>query len=216
MKGTESIVVEGPEDEAARPALDLFGDAAFGLTLIGWAAVGLYKGRADTPVTLTLVAVNVVVGALFLLRRAPRRRASTMEVALCMPSVICGPLAMGVAPAPEAWPVAAQALFVASAAGLVVALVTLGSSFGILPAVREVVARGPYRLVRHPIYAAELLLVVAAAGLGARSLWGAAVIAATLATLVLRIVVEERVLAGDAAYGDYRERVRWRLLPLIW
>lgn len=202
--------------EPSRTAFDLFADAAFGLTLVGWAVVGLYKGRASSPVGLTLVAVNVVVGLLFVLRRAPRRQGTPGQIALCLPSVLMGPAAMGVAPPAESWPLSAQVAFALGAVGLVVSLGTLGSSFSILPALRRIVARGPYRLVRHPIYAAELLMVIAAAGLAAQSLWGALVIAAMLATLALRIWVEERLLSEDPAYRAYRSRVRWRLLPPVW
>lgn len=199
-----------------RTAIDFAVDAALGATLLGWAVAGLLKGRVDSLVGLTLVAVNVVVGGLFLLRRPVRRRAAPREVALCLPSVLMGPAAMLVAPAIEGWTAPAQLLFVAAALALLVSLATLGGSFAVLPALRGVVARGPYRLLRHPVYAAELLMVVAAAGLAARSLWGVGVIVTTLVTLAVRIGVEERVLMDDDAYRAYQSRVRWRLVPLLW
>lgn len=203
-------------DERHRPLIDVLVDAALAATLVGWAIAGLVKGRVATPVGMTLVTVNVVVGFLFLTRQRVRRRASPVEIAIAVPSVLMGPAAMMVAPPAERWPVEANALFMVAAAGLVVSLVTLGTSFSVLPALREVVARGPYRLVRHPIYLAELAMVAAAAGLAARSAVGFGVIAATVVTLGLRIVVEERVLMSDDAYQAYREQVRWRLIPYLW
>jgi len=202
--------------ERRRSLIDVVVDAALAATLVGWAIAGLIKGRVATPVGVTLVAVNVLVGLLFLTRRPVRHHASAGEIALAIPSVLMGPAAMLAAPPAQGWPLAANVLFVAAAAALVISLATLGTSFSVLPALREVVARGPYRLVRHPIYLAELLMVVAAAGVAARSFVGLAVIAGTVVTLALRIVVEERVLMNDDAYAAYREQVRWRLFPLLW
>lgn len=203
-------------DERRRPLIDVLVDAALAATLVGWAIAGLVKGRIATPVGMTLVAVNVVVGILFLTRQRVRRRASPSEIALAIPSVLMGPAAMLVAPPVESWPFQANGLFIVAAGALLVSLGTLGTSFSVLPALRQVVARGPYRLVRHPIYLAELLMVVAAAGLAGRSFAGLGVILATLVTLGLRIVVEESVLMNDDAYAAYRRRVRWRLIPLLW
>jgi protein-S-isoprenylcysteine O-methyltransferase Ste14 len=31
-----------------------------------------------------------------------------------------------------------------------------------------------------------------------------------------RVLAEERLLSGSAAYRAYRERVRWRLIPYLW
>ena len=203
-------------DERRRPLIDVLVDAALAATLVGWAIAGLVKGRVATPVGITLVTVNVVVGLLFLTRQRVRRRATPGAIALAVPSVLMGPAAMLVAPPAERWPAEANGLFAVAALALVVSLGTLGRSFSVLPALREVVARGPYRLIRHPIYLAELTMVAAAAGLAGRSLLGLGVILATVVTLGLRIVVEESVLSNDDAYTAYRKRVRWRLIPRVW
>ena len=47
-----------------------------------------------------------------------------------------------------------------SAVGLIIVVaskITLGRSFGLVPANRGVVVRGPYTFVRHPIYAGYLV-----------------------------------------------------------
>ena len=79
------------------------------------------------------------------------------------------------------------------------------------------VARGgPYGVVRHPMYAGMVPVMV---GMG---LWLAATAAAVAALvptafLVVRIVHEERVLRARLPdYADYAAAVRWRLLPGIW
>jgi len=90
--------------------------------------------------------------------------------------------------------------------------VTIGRSFGIAPANRGIVARGPYNVVRHPIYAGYLL--THAATLAAfPSWWNVAAVLAGDIALVLRALREERVLSADRAYRRYCGRVAWHLVP---
>jgi protein-S-isoprenylcysteine O-methyltransferase Ste14 len=104
---------------------------------------------------------------------------------------------------------------IASALGLgvvVVGKLTLGRSFGLVPANRGVVIRGPYALVRHPIYSGYLITHLAF--LIAHPLWWNVVVLATADTaLVVRALIEERVLNRDAEYQAYCERVGWHLVP---
>src|SRR6266508_239014 len=92
-------------------------------------------------------------------------------------------------------------------------LATLGRCFGLLPEVRGLVLRGPYRLVRHPVYLGELI-----ASLGILVAKPHPLIAATLAAFVVlqywRTVYEERARAAayPSEYPAYRARVP-RLVP---
>jgi protein-S-isoprenylcysteine O-methyltransferase Ste14 len=95
---------------------------------------------------------------------------------------------------------------------VVVGKLTLGRSFGIAPANRGIVARGPYNVVRHPIYAGYLVTHIAflVANPGP---WNVAVVVIGDSALVVRALIEERVLGGDAAYQTYCRRVGWHLVP---
>jgi protein-S-isoprenylcysteine O-methyltransferase Ste14 len=90
--------------------------------------------------------------------------------------------------------------------------VTIGRSFGLVPANRGVVARGPYNVVRHPIYAGYLL-THAAALVAYPSMWNALMVTAGDIALVLRALAEERVLSKDTEYQLYCHRVAWHLVP---
>jgi protein-S-isoprenylcysteine O-methyltransferase Ste14 len=81
---------------------------------------------------------------------------------------------------------------------------------------QRVISTGPYSVVRHPMYAAALLMFLGIA-IALGSWWGMAVLAAVLPALAWRLVDEERVLLRDLnGYADYRRKVRWRLIPLVW
>jgi len=80
----------------------------------------------------------------------------------------------------------------------------------------RVVSTGPYAFVRHPMYASMLFY-----GLGVPLLLGALsglIVAAALIVLIaIRAVFEERTLAAELpGYAAYAERVRYRLVPLVW
>ena len=95
---------------------------------------------------------------------------------------------------------------------VVVGKMTLGRSFGVVPANRGVVVRGPYTYVRHPIYTGYLITHAAflVAHPAPRNL---AVLVCADVALVLRALMEERVLSTDVAYQQYCQRVGWHLIP---
>jgi len=95
---------------------------------------------------------------------------------------------------------------------VLMSLAALGKAFGIAPADRGLISRGPYRWLRHPMYAGELLTVLGAL-IANPSWWNAAIFLVLLAAVLWRIHAEEHLIFG---YAGYRQRVRWRLLPLIW
>lgn len=96
-----------------------------------------------------------------------------------------------------------------------VAALTLGRRFGILPAHRGLQTSGLYRLVRHPIYLAYF--ICNSGFVLAYPHWpNIAVLLFWIVVQARRAVVEERVLMGDAAYHAYARRVRYRLVPGVW
>ena len=94
----------------------------------------------------------------------------------------------------------------------IAAKVALNRSFGVTAANRGVKRAGPYRWLRHPMYAGYLTTQIAFLLLNP-SPWNVGVYAVAWSVQVLRIRAEERVLLEDPAYQAYAEGVRFRLLP---
>jgi protein-S-isoprenylcysteine O-methyltransferase Ste14 len=81
---------------------------------------------------------------------------------------------------------------------------------------QKVVTSGPYRYMRHPMYAGALLFFLGAPLL-LGSWWGLAVAPLMVVVLGIRAVLEERTLIAELeGYGDYAARVRYRLVPGVW
>ncbi|MBX5192734.1 isoprenylcysteine carboxylmethyltransferase family protein [Rhizobium sp. NZLR3b] len=81
---------------------------------------------------------------------------------------------------------------------------------------QRVVSSGLYGIVRHPMYAAALVLFVGMP-LSLGSYWGLLAIPPAFGGLVARLLDEEKHLTRDLpGYAEYRRKVRSRLLPGLW
>lgn len=81
---------------------------------------------------------------------------------------------------------------------------------------QKVISTGPYALVRHPMYAAALVMLLGIP-LSLGSWWGILVMAAIVPAVIWRLLDEEKFLARSlSGYVAYQDSVRYRLLPLIW
>ena len=81
---------------------------------------------------------------------------------------------------------------------------------------QTVISTGPYRVVRHPMYAgAFLLLIFTPPALGS---WVALPsVVPLILVIVVRLLEEEKFLVIHlSGYEAYRRKVRFRLVPFIW
>ncbi len=185
------------------------------IALAGTAIVLADVAERSSVVRISAALLSATVGLLFIFRGPLRKGANLTTLALTVPSVVGGGVAFHFAPATNEWPLLAAALFAAGTGIAVVSFLYLGRSFAIFPAIRTCVVRGPYRFIRHPAYFGEYLLVWACFLANPRlvMVWLPVVV---LPCIVVRILVEERLLAERFEYVQYTRRVRWRLLPGIW
>ena len=161
---------------------------------------------------LLLVSESLVVVFTVMRRRA--YLVDTSAAALTITGIaLLGPPLLRTGDVPGLLPDALTALVSGAAVCFVIAgKITLGRSFGIVPANRGVVDKGPYLLVRHPIYAGYLVTHLAFVAAYPRP-WNIAVVIISDAALVWRALFEERLLRQDERYQAYCGRVGWHLVP---
>jgi protein-S-isoprenylcysteine O-methyltransferase Ste14 len=192
----------------------------------------------NSPFTLTAAAAWCVLVVVWLfgyaarVRTSPMRRARshlTLQVPAACLLILCFALMfnahsynlrMQVTPPDGMVGAIGAALAVAGVGFAVWARVVLGHNWsGLVMMVREghqLVQTGPYAIVRHPIYTGMFAAILGAAlTLGTLASWIA--VASGLFGILLRVDVEERLMASEfgAAHADYRARTR-KLVPLVW
>ena len=81
---------------------------------------------------------------------------------------------------------------------------------------QRVVDTGVYGVIRHPLYAGGLILL-AGMPLWLESYAGVVLAVVPSAVVSIRILFEERFLGRELpGYDSYTQRVRYRLIPLVW
>lgn len=81
---------------------------------------------------------------------------------------------------------------------------------------QTVISTGPYHLVRHPMYAGAILLILGIP-LALGSWWGLLLCIPMVAVMIWRLIDEENYLSKNlAGYIDYCAMTRYRLVPGIY
>lgn len=81
---------------------------------------------------------------------------------------------------------------------------------------QSVISTGPYRIVRHPMYAGALLIAVFTP-LALGSYWALLLFPLMSLTTMWRLLNEENFLARHLpGYDEYRLKTRYRLIPFVW
>lgn len=81
---------------------------------------------------------------------------------------------------------------------------------------QKVISTGPYALVRHPMYAGTIPILIGSP-LALGSWWGLSALIVIVPALIWRLVDEERFLRNNLpGYTEYVDQVRHRLVPYVW
>jgi isoprenylcysteine carboxyl methyltransferase (ICMT) family protein YpbQ len=169
--------------------------------------------RTGRVTGLLLLASEALVVVLTIVRRHARIVDRSVGAAVTTTVSLAGPPLLRASEIAVLIPDPVTAMI--SAIGLILVIVgkiTLGRSFGVVPANRGIVVRGPYGVVRHPIYTGYLITHFGFL-LANPNAWNIAVILIADTALIARALMEERILKTDAEYQGYCERVGWHLVP---
>jgi protein-S-isoprenylcysteine O-methyltransferase Ste14 len=81
---------------------------------------------------------------------------------------------------------------------------------------QSVISTGPYAHVRHPMYVGGLVFILGIP-LALGSWWGLLTMTLFAPAIAWRILDEEKLLTKDLpGYAEYRNKVKYRLIPFVW
>jgi protein-S-isoprenylcysteine O-methyltransferase Ste14 len=157
----------------------------------------------DVAAKATVLAFQALLVVLFVIRTVPRaaaqgflpRLAALAGTFLGVSIPLLPPRELAVPPH-----IVSLLLMIGGFAFMIWAATWLGRSISLLPEARRLVTRGPYSVVRHPLYAGE---AVAVAGMAMQYLapWSLLLLVLQCAFQLMRLRYEERVL--DKVFPDY-------------
>lgn len=168
---------------------------------------------SDNPLAPLLLIAETTVMFFVLIRRPTE--AISIRPGDWMLAITATAAPMLVMPGPSPWPALVPlgiALVLFGNLFQVWAKLSLRRSFGVAPANRGVKVEGPYRIVRHPMYAGYFITHVGIMVL-MPSWFNLAVYIVSWWSQVLRLLAEERLLGQDPAYQAFSQKTRWRMLP---
>jgi protein-S-isoprenylcysteine O-methyltransferase Ste14 len=162
---------------------------------------------------LGLLLVNGVFVAMYVARRDATNISQSPALWLLAFAATCLPLALRPTAA-SSWATAGNLLQLAGIFSILASMLSLQRSFGIVPAHRGIRTQGLYNIVRHPLYASELVWMLGFA-MANPSAWNIGLWLVDCALQFTRACAEERFLGIDPLYSQYRARVKYRLVPLV-
>ena len=173
----------------------------------------LFLLAALTNLDAALLVISEALGVFLILTRRSATIVSTspLDWALSFMAVNAPLLAVPAAPSTFIPSQIAMALMFAGMIIQISAKAALWRSYGLVPANRGVKAGGPYRFVRHPMYAGYTLTHIGFL-LGFPSLRNFVLYLTVFFIEVARLLREELILNQDPFYRDYATRVRYRMI----
>lgn len=195
--------------------INLFVFVAIGKWIIEYTLGLIKKGTIWDFVEISFIVHNIIMLVFILIRYKPKDvDRNLFHQGIALVAFFSG-LAFQDTPTENSKLIVASTIvtLIATIAGTLI-LLNLGRAFGILIAVRKVETHGFYSIVRHPMYASDILWKLGMF-LKKPSEINTIVLLIGTAAYVYRAILEERLLARDPEYAAYMQKVKYRFIPGI-
>ncbi len=182
-----------------------------------WQAYGIARSSGLNVIEVSFLLQNLVLAGVVLLRKDPIAIDNNLwHQAVALIAFFSGLAFMGRTPTggPMVQQLSTAVLLGSNLLGIF-SLLHLGRSFGILIACREVRTGGVYSVIRHPMYASDMLLRVGYV-ISHFSPFTLALVILSSGCYIYRALLEERFLVEQPEYPAYMERVRYRFIPGVY
>ena len=185
--------------------------AAGGFSIYLVHSLGEFLQSGET-VSLLLVMRNAIIVSIFLLRHEGKASGKSIHWVVAILTTVLAFAFMTADTIPLIPVYYSNCLFLIGVTLSCYSVVSLGKSFGIVPANRGIVTRDIYRWVRHPIYASYIIMDIAIV-LSAFSTINLLIFIIIVALFFVRTQFEEDFLRGDPQYLIYSGQVKSRFIP---
>lgn len=196
-----------------------FVNLLFGLTFLNLTVVGMFSLTCSftffSMVRLSIVMCNFVMGLMLICNKNSILVSSPLYRPYWLLMIVCNIVVVKLIDELHPLVGIASVVFIIGATILLLSLCSLRGSFAVIPMVSPIKTNFLYRLVRHPMYLGESLMLLACT-IASNTGISFIVFIAYLATMILRVKEEEKLLSLNTKYESYCLKVTWRLLPHIW
>ena len=214
--GNKASPIAGPEKDSLYDLSQ--GAISAGLAVLwlffAWASFGAWQ-KNGRPAGIGAVVLELVLVVLFIARRPPKESSRAVLDWVVTLAAFTLLAARPLDRSPTSWSWAFEAIQLVGVAGALWSLFALGRSFGLVAANRGLQTRGPYRFVRHPLYAFYFTVWIGYV-LESPTLRNVASFSLAAVCQFVRLHREEIFLSRDPSYDDYRQLVRYRLVPRVY
>jgi protein-S-isoprenylcysteine O-methyltransferase Ste14 len=187
-------------------------ETAFLVALLVWQAVRLAPAIRHDPAYLSLLVADGLPVVLVLLRRPAQAITQGLTDWLTAYGGAVAPILLTPGGHALVDPRITTVLMILGLSINLYGKACLARSFGLVAANRGVQLKGPYRLVRHPIYAGNAITQIGFV-LGNPTALNFILCLTGITLQVIRLQAEEKLLGEDPVYAEYMARVPYRLAP---
>jgi protein-S-isoprenylcysteine O-methyltransferase Ste14 len=181
-------------------------------THFGWLMLGAYHVRPNVGVVLIMISEIASIVMIVLRRFSTTLSQQPLDWLLAIAGCCTPLLAIPGKEISDQFALVGAGIMLVGLCVQISAKAILFRSFGIVAANRGVKTLGPYRFVRHPMYAGYVISHFGYV-LGWPSMHNFMLYTLALIIQMARLLREEELLGQDPAYQAFMARVRYRLLP---